>query len=197
MSIYKRIATKYFNVITRKKFTHVHPTAHLFPDIKVYNVNNFYVGENSGIDFGAVIMNTRANFYFGKYSTAAFGLSVITGNHERRLKRFFLTVTDDEKGEESDKDIVVEEDCWIGVNVTLLAGVTVRRGTTVAAGSVVTKSTPPYSVVGGVPAKPIKIYWTIEQIMEHEMSLYTEKERYSRQQLEAFFQGTQDLLHNT
>ena len=66
-------------------------------------------------------------------------------------------------------------------------GVTVRRGTTVAAGAVVTKSTAPYSIVGGVPAKHIKFYWTIDQIMEHEAKLYEPSERYTREELEHFF----------
>ncbi|MDY4600864.1 MAG: DapH/DapD/GlmU-related protein [Bacteroides uniformis] len=83
--------------------------------------------------------------------------------------------------------MIVEEDCWIGVNVTLLMGVTIRRGTTVAAGAVVSKSTVPYSIVGGIPAKHIKFYWTIDQILKHEEDLYPENERYSKEQLEDFF----------
>ena len=66
-------------------------------------------------------------------------------------------------------------------------GVTVRRGTTVAAGAVVTKSTAPYSIVGGIPAKHLKFYWTIDQIIEHEKALYPEGERLSREELETYF----------
>lgn len=52
--------------------------------------------------------------------------------------------------------VKIEDDCWIAANSVILAGVTIGRGSVVAAGSVVTKDVPPYSVVAGVPAKVIK-----------------------------------------
>lgn len=52
--------------------------------------------------------------------------------------------------------IILEDDVWIGENCLILSGVTIRRGTIVAAGSVVTKSSEAYSIIGGVPAKIIK-----------------------------------------
>ena len=70
------------------------------------------------------------------------------------------------------------------MNVTLLAGVEIGRGSTIAAGAVVTKSAPPYSIIAGVPAKVLKFYWTIDEIIEHEKSLYLEEDRYTRTQLE-------------
>ena len=57
----------------------------------------------------------------------------------------------------------------------------------VAAGAVVTKSCPPYSIIGGVPARIIKIRWTLDQILEHEVKLYPEQERLTRKQLEDYF----------
>lgn len=51
--------------------------------------------------------------------------------------------------------VKIEDDCWIASNSVILAGVTIGKGSVVAAGSVVTKDVPPYSVVGGVPAKII------------------------------------------
>ena len=68
--------------------------------------------------------------------------------------------------------MVIEEDVWCGANVVILKGVTIGRGSIVAAGSVVTKSCPPYSVIGGVPAKVIKRKFTEAQIIEHERILY-------------------------
>jgi acetyltransferase-like isoleucine patch superfamily enzyme len=52
--------------------------------------------------------------------------------------------------------VKIEDDCWIAANTVILAGVTIGRGSVIAAGSVVTKDVPPYSIVGGVPAKVIK-----------------------------------------
>lgn len=55
-------------------------------------------------------------------------------------------------------EIVIEDDVWIGANAVVTAGVRVGRHSVVAAGSVVTRDVPPYSVVGGNPARIIKQY---------------------------------------
>lgn len=51
---------------------------------------------------------------------------------------------------------IIEDDVWIGCNVTVLKGVTIGRGSVIAAGAVVNSDVQPYSIVGGVPAKLIK-----------------------------------------
>lgn len=66
---------------------------------------------------------------------------------------------------------VIEDGVWCGANVTILKGVTIGRGSVVAAGAVVTKSCAPYSIIGGVPAKLIRMRFTPEQILEHERLL--------------------------
>lgn len=55
-----------------------------------------------------------------------------------------------------DKEIVIEDDVWIGYGCTVLAGVHIGQGSVVGAGSVVTKDIPAYTVAGGVPAKKIR-----------------------------------------
>jgi len=52
--------------------------------------------------------------------------------------------------------VVIEDDCWIASNSVILAGVTIGKGSVVAAGSVVTHDVPPFSIVAGVPARLIK-----------------------------------------
>ena len=78
---------------------------------------------------------------------------------------------------EYDQDVIIEEDVWCGANVTILKGVRLGRGCIIAAGSVVTKSIPPYTIAAGVPCRPIRQRWTVEQIREHERILYPESLR--------------------
>ncbi len=53
-------------------------------------------------------------------------------------------------------DIIVGDDVWIGENAIILSGVNVGQGSVIAAGAVVTKDVPPYSIVGGNPASVLK-----------------------------------------
>lgn len=179
-SWYKELTFNY-----RKELGYVHPTASVEHPICFKNPKNVFLYEHT-ILRRCIVMTPSAKFIVKKYSGTTEGLVVLTGNHDRFVGRFYRSVKVAEKIT-PDKDVIIEEDCWIGVNVTLLPGVVIRRGTTVAAGAVVTKSTPPYSVCAGVPCRFIKFYWTIEQILEHESKLYPEEERYTREQLEEFF----------
>lgn len=135
----------------------------------------------------ANISALNAKFICKGNCAIADGLTVNIGNHARVVGMFVTDITEANKPKGYDEDVVVEEDVWIGSNVTLLSGVTIGRGATVAAGAVVTKSMPPYCVCGGVPAKIIKFYWTVDQILEHEALLYAENYRFTRKQLEEIF----------
>lgn len=62
------------------------------------------------------------------------------------------------------KGIVIEDNCWLGHNVTVIDGITIGRGSVIGAGAVVNKNIPPYSVAVGVPARVISQRQRIEQI---------------------------------
>ncbi len=53
-------------------------------------------------------------------------------------------------------DIMVGNDVWIGYEAVILAGVTIGDGAIIGSRAVVTKDVPPYTIVGGLPAKPIR-----------------------------------------
>lgn len=61
-------------------------------------------------------------------------------------------------------DTIIENDAWIGMNAMIMPGVTIGEGAIVAAGSVVAKDVPPYTIVGGNPAKEIKKRFTDKEI---------------------------------
>ncbi len=170
---------------SRRAFGHLDKDAFIIPPISIVNPKNVYVYGNVCIT-GATIVAANAKFIV-KGGAIAGGLSVYTGNHARVIGKMVGDITEKDKPKGYDKDVIIEEDVWIGANVTLLSGVTIGRGATIAAGAVVNKDIPPYCIAGGVPAKPIKFYWSIEQILEHKKTLYTERERLSQECIETFF----------
>jgi len=68
-----------------------------------------------------------------------------------------ITVPIKDQGVQAAK-ITIEDDCWIGAQCVITAGITIGRHCVVAGGSVVTKSIPPYSMAGGNPAHILKTY---------------------------------------
>ncbi len=172
-----------------KNYGHKDRSAHIAYDVVVYKPKNLYMYEHAGIDVGAVIMNWRAKFIMKKYSGAAFGLKVITGNHMRVKGKWYKEVTDEVKQEfdsnnDFDRDVVVEEDVWIGSNVTLLGGTHLGRGSNIGSGSVIRGNVPPYAVVMGNPAKVVGFTFTPKEVVEHEQALYPENERIPLETLE-------------
>lgn len=147
---------------------------------------NIYISEHCNIRSNSVLTALNARIIIKKWTGAAPYLYISTGNHRMILGRFYRSVTDAEKGEGYDADVVINEDVWIASRVTILKGVNVGRGAIIAAGAVVNKDVLPYSVVGGVPAKFIKFKWSLEQVLAHERILYDEKERFSIDELKSF-----------
>lgn len=150
------------------------------------HLKNIYIYDSVGIGHGAHLSSPNAKIVFKGNSAVAEHLTIHTGNHARLIGLFVTDINETNKPSGYDKDVIIEKDVWIGANVTILSGVHIGRGATIAAGAVVNKDVPPYSIVGGVPAKVLKFYWTIEQILEHEKHLYAEEDRFSRDELEEY-----------
>ena len=178
--------SNYFG-INRKEFAHLGKRVIISPPYNIGYTHNIYIGDNVGIGPNAFISAINAKFVIKGNCSIAEHLTVHTGNHTR-LKGLFITeITEKNKPNGFDSEVVIENDVWIGCNVTLLSGVHIGRGCTIAAGAVVNRDIPPYCIAGGVPAKPIKFYWSIDEVVQHEYALYPEEERFSRSELEAIF----------
>jgi acetyltransferase-like isoleucine patch superfamily enzyme len=77
------------------------------------------------------------------------GVSIISSNHSFDLG----TPITDQPSRTDKKGVAIQDDVWIGTNSTILPGVVIGMGAVVAAGSIVSRSVPPYAIVAGVPAK--------------------------------------------
>ena len=154
------------------------------PPIYIDNPKNVYLYGNTELGLYAHISCPNARFIIKENCAIAEHLTVHTGNHAYFIGKFITDIKEENKPDGYDYDVVVESDVWIGSNVTLLSGVTIGRGAIIAAGAVVCNDVPPYSIVGGVPAKIIRFKWSVEEILEHERKLYPAKERYLKEELE-------------
>lgn len=141
----------------------------------ISGVENILAEEPMSIGPNSTIYTTGAKLIIKAHFVSGPNLTIITGDHHYVVGKFLDEIKADDKIPENDQDVLIEEDVWCGANVTILKGVTIGRGSIVAAGAVVTKSCPPYSILGGVPAKVIKQKFTKEQIEAHERILYHKK----------------------
>ena len=140
-------------------------------DIK--GLENLSIGDGTSIPKGSTFYCTEAPLTIGRKVIFGPRPTIVTGDHRIDLiGKYIIDVTVDEKLSENDAPVVIEDDVWVGANVTILKGVTIGRGSVVAAGAVVTQSFPPYSIVGGVPAKLIKRRFSEDQAKENDRLLY-------------------------
>lgn len=138
------------------------------------NPKNVVIGKDVHLGREGYYLSAGAPIVFGDYVMTGPQVMFITGNHRTDLIGWrMIDIKGTMKSPENDQPIIVEDDVWIGARATVLKGVTIGRGAVVAAGSVVTKSVPPYAIVGGVPAKVIKYRFTPDEIIEHESLIAT------------------------
>ena len=111
------------------------------------NHDRLIIGKFCSIASGAKFLFNSANHRLDALSTYPFPLFY----EEWELEKKDVAQSWENKG-----DIVIGNDVWIGYDAVILAGVTVGDGAVIGARAVVTKNVPPYTIVGGVPARPIR-----------------------------------------
>ena len=134
--------------------------------------NNFSLGKNSIIECTGVIrelgeelvigdnVGIAANAFIAMRGKVEIGSNTIFGpNVSIHAENHNFSDTDKpiKLQGATRKGVKIGEDCWVGSKAVILDGVTIGSHSIIAAGAVVTKDVPEYSIVGGVPAKVIKM----------------------------------------
>ncbi len=121
------------------------------------NHDKLIIGKFCSIACGAKFLFNSANHTLASLSTYPFPLFF----EEWELEKKNVTEAWDNKG-----DIIIGNDVWIGYEAVVLAGVTIGDGAIIGTHAVVTKDVPPYTIMGGVPAKPIRKRFDDETIAQ-------------------------------
>ncbi len=111
------------------------------------NRERLIIGKFCSIACGTKFLFNCANHTLKSLSTYTFPLFY----DEWNLKKSNVATAWDNKG-----DIIIGNDVWIGYEAVIMAGVNIGDGAIIAAHAVVTKDVAPYTIVGGVPARPIR-----------------------------------------
>jgi maltose O-acetyltransferase len=112
------------------------------------------IQENVTIGEGCLLttplyLNASAEIRIGNRVTIGHHAMIITDGHE-------MDDPECRGGTRFSRPVIVEDGVWIGARATILPGVTLGRGSVVAAGAVVARDVPPNTLVGGIPARPIR-----------------------------------------
>lgn len=119
------------------------------------NGDKLKVGKFCSIACGAKFLFTSANYTMHSISTYPFPIF---------FEEWGLDVTNITSAWDNKGDIVIGNDVWIGYEAIVLSGVTIGDGAIIGTRAVVTKDVPPYTIVGGIPAKPIRKRFSDEVI---------------------------------
>ena len=140
---------------------------HIGASCVITHPQNIVLGKNVWIGDNCLFMCAKAKIIMGNHIMLAPNVSIVTGDHRiDKVGEYMDSVT--EKKKENDIDVVIEDDVWIGMNVTILKGVTIGRGSVIGAGSIIVKDVAPYSICFPDATRRKKQRFTDEEIVCHE-----------------------------
>jgi len=135
-------------------------------DLIIDGAENITIGSNVHFGVRSLIYTTRAELNIGNYVVFGPELMIVTGDHRMDVKdRHIYEVTDEMKLPENDQPVTIKDGCWTGGRVIILKGVTIGEGSVIAAGAVVTKDVPPYSIY--INSQKIIPRFSNEDLEEH------------------------------
>lgn len=113
------------------------------------NGKNIEIGYNSSIGMNAKVPD---NIIIGENVLMAPNVTILSSNHE--FKSTDIPIV--KQGYRAYPPTIIKDDVWIGCNCIIMPGLVINKGSIIAAGTVLTKTFPEYSIVGGNPGKLIK-----------------------------------------
>lgn len=182
---FRYVYNTHIKVTKRSAYGYMSSNTIIEPPISWTNQSLVYL-DTCKIRRGMVLINNTGKFVVKKYSAIALNCTVVTGNHKPTVGVPHLVLGSGHIND-SERDIIIEEDVWIGMNCTLLCGTHIGRGAIIGACSMVNKEIPPYAVAVGSPARIIASVFTIDEIIKHEERIYPKNERFPRAFLEELF----------
>lgn len=159
-----------FNPILKQNFKSCGKNVLIGKNFSVAGANNISVGQDTAIGPNCVFYATLAPLTIGRGVLISPNVTIVTGEHRTdMLGEFMRYVSDEMKTSKNDKEVIIEDDVWIGSNVTIMKGVTIGRGSIIHAGAVVSRKVKPYTVYVSDKMKINR--FSDEQIQEHERIL--------------------------
>ena len=134
---------------------------------------NIFIGDNVIMTECMQFLTTRAKIIIGNNVMIGSYTTIVTGNHRVDLIGKYMSDVDEEteKLPENDEDVVIGNDVWIGTHAIILKGVRIGTGSVIAAGAIVSKDVPPYSIY--INRDKILPRFTPEEIEQHERMLHS------------------------
>jgi acetyltransferase-like isoleucine patch superfamily enzyme len=146
--------------------------------VQLNKFGKIYIGNDVQLNSGTSLLSSGAEIFIGDRVTLSEGCHIqgdinighdtmlgpnvymSSGKHvainKTKIRQQDLDAINSNRMSELNAPILIGSDCWLGVNSVVMPGVKLGHGCVVAAGSVVTRSFPNYSVIGGIPAQLIR-----------------------------------------